>query len=152
MGCLTMDLCPKLVKTLLIWKSFANVKSILKSLRKLFFRNRNGAWIALTFTHAQRQIGSVNKTWKTKMKKVLGTKMAATARSVGRGWWKTIVRWEQCDQIGRNFATLAKVYKSLADFWQFVYYLPKCWAYFGKFVILLGLFKLLQMAKYWKLI
>ena len=41
----------------------------------------------------------------------------------------------QCDQIWRNGATLAKVYKSLANFWWFISYLAKCWAYFGKFLI-----------------
>ena len=49
-------------------------------------------------------------------------------------FWYTI----QCDQIWQNFTTLSKVYKSLANFWQFISYLAKYWAYFGKFVTLLG--------------
>ena len=44
----------------------------------------------------------------------------------------------QCDQIRRNFATLAKVYKSLVNFQQFISYLAKYLAYFGKFVTLLS--------------
>ena len=32
----------------------------------------------------------------------------------------------QCDQIWRNFATLANVYKNLAYFWQFISYLATC--------------------------
>ena len=47
----------------------------------------------------------------------------------------------QCDQIWRNFATWAKVYKSLANFWWFISYLAKYLSYFGKFVTL-GLFSL----------
>ena len=47
-------------------------------------------------------------------------------------------RDDQCDQIWRNFATLAKVYKSLANFYWFISFLAKWWAYFGKFVTLLG--------------
>ena len=43
-----------------------------------------------------------------------------------------------CDLIWRNFATLAKVYKSLANFRQLISYLAKYLAYFGKFVTLLG--------------
>ena len=31
-----------------------------------------------------------------------------------------------------------KVYKSLSNFWWFISYLAKWWAYFGKFVTLLG--------------
>ena len=45
----------------------------------------------------------------------------------------------QCDQIWQHFATLVKVYKSLAICWQFISYVAKCWAYFGKFVIFFGL-------------
>ena len=57
----------------------------------------------------------------------------------------------QCDQIWWNFANLAKVYKYyLANFWQFISYLAKCRAHFGKFVSLLGLFSLLEIAKHWK--
>ena len=44
----------------------------------------------------------------------------------------------QCDQIWQNFATLAKVYKILVNFKQFIFYLAWCWAYFCKFVALLG--------------
>ena len=44
----------------------------------------------------------------------------------------------QCDQIWRNFTTLAKIYKSLANYWLFISHVSKCWAYFGKFVPLLG--------------
>ena len=44
----------------------------------------------------------------------------------------------QCDQIWRKFATLAKVYIMLVNFWQFISYLSKYWAYFGKFGTLLG--------------
>ena len=40
----------------------------------------------------------------------------------------------QCDQIWLNLATLAKVYKSLANFSQSNSYLAKCCAYFGKCV------------------
>ena len=40
----------------------------------------------------------------------------------------------QCDQIWRNFATLAKVYKSLANFWWFIFYLANCTAHFGNFM------------------
>ena len=45
-----------------------------------------------------------------------------------------------CDQIWRNLATLANVKRYLANVWQFIFYLEKCWAYFGKFVTFLGLF------------
>ena len=58
----------------------------------------------------------------------------------------------QCDQIWRNFDTLANVYKSLGIFWRFIPHLAKCWTYFDKFVTLLGEFSLSQMAKYWKII
>ena len=49
----------------------------------------------------------------------------------------------QCDQIWWNFATLAKVYESLAIFWQFISFLVKYWACFSKFVTLLGQLSLL---------
>ena len=49
---------------------------------------------------------------------------------------------QQCDQIWQNFASLAKVYKYLAKFWQFSSDLAKCWAHFGKFETLLGSFLL----------
>ena len=47
------------------------------------------------------------------------------------GWTicQVVVCSGQCDQIWRNFASLAKVYKSLANFWQLISYLEKCWAY-----------------------
>ena len=56
----------------------------------------------------------------------------------------------QCDQIWRNFATLAKYNTSLAIFWQFISILAKCEAYFGKFITLLGQFSLMLMDKDWK--
>ena len=40
----------------------------------------------------------------------------------------------------------------MVNFWQFISYLAKCWAYFGKLLTLLDNFSLLQMAKYWKII
>ena len=46
---------------------------------------------------------------------------------------------QQCDQIWRNFATLAKLYMSLPKFWQFISYLAKCWAYFCKIWYIIGL-------------
>ena len=50
---------------------------------------------------------------------------------------------EQCDQIWRNVATLAKFSKSFTNFWQFFSYLAKCWAYyFGKFGIFFVYFSL----------
>ena len=45
---------------------------------------------------------------------------------------------DQCDQIGRNFATLAKKMKVLGKCLNFYFLFSKCWAYFGKFVTLLG--------------
>ena len=42
---------------------------------------------------------------------------------------------KQCDQIGRNFATLAKNSKSLANVWMFISRLAKCCAYFGPILI-----------------
>ena len=59
---------------------------------------------------------------------------------------------QQCYHIWQNFTNLAKVYKSLANFWRFIYCLAKCWASFGKFVTFLDTFSLLQLAKYWKII
>ena len=59
-------------------------------------------------------------------------------------------RWHQCDQIWCHFATLAKLYKSLAKFWWFISYLANCWAYSSEFGRLIGQFSLLQMGKYWK--
>ena len=44
----------------------------------------------------------------------------------------------QCDQIWQNFTTLAKLYKHLVFFSQFISYVAKCWDYFGEFVTLLG--------------
>ena len=41
------------------------------------------------------------------------------------------VRWLQSDQIWRNFTTLAKFYKPLANFWRFISFLAKWWDYFG---------------------
>ena len=46
-------------------------------------------------------------------------------------WCFTLGDRQQCDQIWRNFATLAKLYKSLAISWELFYY----WA---KFKIQLG--------------
>ena len=39
------------------------------------------------------------------------------------GWvtWKYESLGIQCDQIWRNFTTLPKVYKSLANFWKFIF-------------------------------
>ena len=48
--------------------------------------------------------------------------------------------YNQCDQICRNFATLAKVDVYWAIFWKFISFLAKYWVYFGKFVTLLGYF------------
>ena len=45
----------------------------------------------------------------------------------------------QSDQIWQNFAALAKVYKYLANFWQFISYFAKCWDFFGKFCDIIGL-------------
>ena len=45
----------------------------------------------------------------------------------------------QCDQILRNFTTLAKVYMCLANFWRFISYLEKCWAYFVQICDIIGL-------------
>ena len=41
--------------------------------------------------------------------------------------------WAQCDQIWRNFATLAKFYKSLAIFWRFISYLANLFHYWIRF-------------------
>ena len=48
-------------------------------------------------------------------------------------------RGDQRDQILRNFATFAKIFKSLEFFWQLFSYLAKCGAYFCKFGTLFGL-------------
>ena len=48
-------------------------------------------------------------------------------------------RGDQRDQILRNFATFAKIFKSLEFFWQLISYLAKCGAYFCKFDTLFGL-------------
>ena len=81
------------------------------------------------------------------------------SRITSRGWLLLLnnkqvqVKSNQCDQIWRNFTTLAKVYKFFAFFdgsvliWQNAE--P---TYFGKFVTLLGKFSLLQMAKQRKII
>ena len=53
----------------------------------------------------------------------------------------------QYDQIWQNFTTLAKLYKS-----DSFYNLAKCLFYFGKNVMLLGKFSLLQIATYFKII
>ena len=55
----------------------------------------------------------------------------------------------QCDQIWRNSATLAKVYKPLANFWKTYLTLPSIWNILGHILMKLG--KFLQMAKFWKL-
>ena len=51
------------------------------------------------------------------------------------------IRWDElcvgrlpCDQIWRNFATLAKTEMSLAILWVFISYLAKIVTYLGKFV------------------
>ena len=43
---------------------------------------------------------------------------------------KWVAASDQCDHIGRIFATLAKIYKSLANFYSFFSYLAKYWTYF----------------------
>ena len=58
----------------------------------------------------------------------------------------------QCDQIWLNVTTLAKVYKSWSNFWQFILYLTKCLGYFSKFMTLLGEFSLWQRANIEKII
>ena len=55
----------------------------------------------------------------------------------------------QCEQILQNFATLAKVYESSANFWWFISYLAKCLSNFGKFVTFLGWYSLLQNIEKW---
>ena len=47
----------------------------------------------------------------------------------------------------RNFATLAKVYWSLAIFWHFISYLAKCWAYFGHYWANFHCYKRLNIEK-----
>ena len=47
--------------------------------------------------------------------------------------------WLQREQIEQNVATFAKIFKSLAIFWQFISNLAKCWAYFGTFGTLLNI-------------
>ena len=58
--------------------------------------------------------------------------------------------YNQCDQIWRNFATLAKSSKSLAIFRGSIYYLAKFWAYFGLFCLLLVKFSFMSLDQMWK--
>ena len=51
----------------------------------------------------------------------------------------------QCDQICQHFATLVNSLKSWAILRRFIFYLPKFWNYFGKFMFI-------SMAKCWKII
>ena len=50
---------------------------------------------------------------------------------------------EQCDQIWRNFAILAKSSKSWTIFWGFIFYLWISWTNYGKFCMPLGKFSLI---------
>ena len=59
------------------------------------------------------------------------------------------VRYSQCDNIGRNFATLARLFKSLAIFWVLSKYLARFLAYFGKsFIMIMEKLLVLRMAKH----
>ena len=49
-----------------------------------------------------------------------------------------------------KFRYLANILTTLAKFKGFIKYLAKFWARFGKFLVLLGKFLMLWMAKYWK--
>ena len=60
------------------------------------------------------------------------------------------LRCAQCDQIWRNFVTLAKSSKSWAIFPGSIYYLAKSLAYSGIICILLGKFSLMSLGKMWK--
>ena len=51
-----------------------------------------------------------------------------------------------------KFSHFGKSLQVFGNFWRFFPYLSNCWSYFGKFATLLGLFSLLQIAKYWKII
>ena len=59
--------------------------------------------------------------------------------------------FHQCDQIWRNFATLAKFYKCLANFWKVYLTFASILNLFGHILMKLGKFWLLQMAKFGKL-
>ena len=58
------------------------------------------------------------------------------------------LRQYQSDQIWRNFATLAKFWKSFGNVWGVIDDFTKLWTCAGKCFMLLGKFKWLEMAKY----
>ena len=57
---------------------------------------------------------------------------------VGSKTGRNFPTWDQCDQIWRIYATLAKVYQSFANFRQIIPCLEKYSADFGKFLTLSG--------------